>query len=130
MSQLHAQSLAAGALAIIGALLVFLGLWPSGRGFSEEMIYLPAVGLAHLAAAVGIFRRRNWGRMLGILVSLVGLVAVLGLGVFVVLLARAERAEVSLGGVLPGVVPLVVYAFVIYALRRRFPDDTRPAASN
>jgi hypothetical protein len=127
MSELRAYSLAAAALAIFGVLLVVLGLWPRGRGFSEEMIYLPAVGLVHLAAAVGTFRRRNWGRMLGIIASLVGLLAVLGLGIFVVLLARAERADVSLGGVLPAVVPLVLYGFVLYALRRPFPDDARPS---
>ena len=128
MSQLHAQSLAAGALAIIGALLVLLGLWQIGQGFSEEMIFLPALGLAHLAAAVGIFRRRNWGRVLGILLSLVGLLAVLGLGVFAVLLALAG-VEAAPAALLPAVVPLVVYASVIYALRRRFPDDTRPASN-
>lgn len=126
MPELRASSLAAAALSIFGVLLVVLGLWPRDRGFSEETIYLPAVGLFHLAAAVGTFRRRNWGRMLGIIASAVGLLAVLGLGIFVVLLAREERAEVSLGDVLPAIVPLVVYGFVLYALRRRFPDDARP----
>jgi len=124
MPELRVYSLAAAAPAIVGVLLVILGLWPRDRGFREEMLYFPAVGLVHLAAAAGTFRRRNWGRMLAILVSLVGLLALLGLGIFVVLLARAERAEVPLGGVLPGVVPLVVYGFVLYALHRRFPDGT------
>jgi hypothetical protein len=126
MPELRAYSLAAAALAIVGVLLVVLGLWPRDRGFSEEMIYLPAVGLLHLAAAVGTLRRRNWGRMLGIIASLVGLLAVLFLGIFVVLLARAERAEVPPSSVLPGVVPLVIYGFVLYALYRRFPGDRRP----
>ena len=126
MPELRAYSFAAAALAIIGVLLVVLGLWPRDCGFSEEMIYLPAVGLIHLAAAVGTFRRRSWGRTLGIVASLVGLLAVLGIGTFVVLLARAERAELSLADVLPGIVPLVVYGFVLYALRRPFVTTAGP----
>ena len=125
MSESRAHSLAAAVLAVVGIGLVALGLWPTGRGFGEETIYLPAAGLVHLIAAFGTFRRRNWGRLLGIVVSVVGLLAVVGLGLFIVLLALATRADIP-GVVLAGIVPLVVYGFVLYALRRRFPDGSVP----
>lgn len=125
MPESRAHALAAGVLAVVGVSLVVLGLWPTDRGVSEEAIYLPAAGLVHLLAAFGTFRRRNWGRLLGIVVSVVGVLAVVGLGLFIVLLALATRADIP-GVVLAGVVPLVVYGFVLYALRRSFPDSRVP----
>lgn len=119
------RSVAAAVLAGVGVALVGLGLWPTGRGMGEEAIYLPAAGLVHLAAAIGTFRQRNWGRLLGIVVSVVGLLAIVGLGLFIVLSAFAMRAEIP-GVVLAGLVPLAVYGFVLYALRRGFPDGTVP----
>jgi peptidoglycan/LPS O-acetylase OafA/YrhL len=124
----RAHSLAAAVLAVVGVGLVALGLWPTGRGSGEEAIYLTAAGLVHLLAAFGTFRQRNWGRLLGIVVSVVGLLAVIGLGLFIVLLALATRAEIP-GVVLAALVPLAVYGFVLYALRRRFPDDGAPASA-
>jgi hypothetical protein len=112
-------------LAVIGLLLVALGLRPTDRANLEEVVYLSGAGLVHLVAAAGIYLRRNWGRVLGILISMAGLLVVLGIGVFAVLLARAVSAEVP-ASLLAGLVPLVVYGFVAYALVRRWPE---PAVS-
>jgi hypothetical protein len=112
-------------LAVVGLLLIALGLRPSDRGTTEEVLYLAGAGLVHLVSAAGVYVGRSWGRALGILLAMAGLLVVLGIGLFAVLLARAVSAEVP-GALLAGLLPLAVYGFVAYVLIRRWPV---PAAS-
>lgn len=113
-------------LAVVGLLLIALGLRPTERANSEEIVYLSGAGLVHLVAAAGVYLRRSWGRVLGILVAMAGLLVVLGIGLFAVLLARAVRAEVP-GSLLAGLVPLAVYGFVAYVLLRHWPVSATSA---
>ena len=72
-------------------------------------MYLLGAGVVHLVAAAGIYLGRTWGRLLGIVIAVIGLLVVLGIGLFAVLLARAVSAEVP-GSLLVGLVPLAVCA--------------------
>jgi hypothetical protein len=112
-------------LAVVGLLLIALGLRPTERANAEELLYLGGAGLVHLVAAAGVYLGSSWGRALGILLAMAGLLVVLGIGLFAVLLARAVSAEVP-GALLAGLLPLAVYGFVAYVLIRRWPV---PAAS-
>jgi hypothetical protein len=81
-------------------------------------------GIVELLAAVGIFRHKGWGRALGILTSLLGLLVMIGGVTFSMALAPGTSVPV-----IGSVAILIGYAFILVALfaggshfRRRYPQ--------
>jgi len=110
--QRRLQVLAAGLLTLDGGLaILYAGMRPFPP-FSDVPVFLPwqVFGIVELAAAVGIFLGRTWGRALG-----VGVIAV-DLALFVFRLQASNPAGMA-ATVLLGVLPSL---FVLWVLIRRW----------
>jgi hypothetical protein len=127
--------LAARVLAVIGALLGSLGLiaavvgaaafvqtrgascegWITacmGQGLLPLGLAIGAIGGTHLLVATGVRSRRTWGRWLGLLVALAGLLGSL-------LAAVPDLAD---GGIpWPYAVPVIAYGVSLMGLWRWYP---------
>lgn len=82
-------------------------------------VVLLAVAVGHLAAGIGVLRRAGWGRVLGIIVAVIG-VLIWGLAALGSLAALGQPgAEDAIVGVIITVVIAVLYLFCFIVLLRR-----------
>ena len=115
------QMLAAGLLAWTGVVAIlyapFLPLPPLGEG--PVPLAWQVLGIAELAAAVGVFLGRAWGRALGVGVVLVSL----GVG----LLSAAAEAprRVPLEFLASVTLDVVLAGVILWVLLRRWPRHPR-----
>jgi hypothetical protein len=79
--------------------------------------------LIHIAAAIGIFGRKDWGRLLGLVTAWLGLVVGL-----MVLIARLN-AQPLLPALAPTVVAVLAYGFTFAALLLRSEHFTQRRAA-
>jgi hypothetical protein len=114
------QALAAGFLALVGGMtILYAGFLPIPP-FSDQPIpvVLQLLGVAGLAAAVGVFLGQGWGRALGVAVVVVSLALTF-------LRAAAEASGSSAAGILVGlVISVAPAAIVLWILLRRWPART------
>jgi hypothetical protein len=124
---------------LFGTIMLLTGLlstlptmvWEPGfEGFSRMAqvfmvgfaVILLLLATAHLAAGVGLLRRRGWARILGLVLAVLGLL-IFALGVAGSAVALVQPWPLALSGTIVGLVLTAIigvfYAFVLIVLMRR-----------
>ena len=115
---------AAGLAAFSGAAtILYAGVMPIPP-FSDQPVppAMNALGIAELAAAVGIYLRQAWGRVLGVGTTLIGSVIAIAATARIVSAGTMDPIPMLVTVALDVVLSIVLKGFVLWVLLRRWPS--------